>query len=126
MYFNSGRPESLRRDTLESLNALGREYLVEFHSELLLLNSHDWEENVAAAKAQALQRFREAGHRIVAVVENEPENIAAMAEADPGGKTLFLHADTLFETKRRPTPRTVSGRMTGVNYSFRSCKSNCR
>jgi hypothetical protein len=107
---NSGRPESLREDTLESLNALGREYRVEFPSELLQLNPGDFEEGVISAKAEALRHFRAAGHRIVAVVENEPENIAAMAEADTGGEILFLHADTLFESKHCPTPRTVSGR----------------
>jgi hypothetical protein len=106
---NSGRPESLREDTLKSLNTLGREYRVEFPSELLYLNPGDFEENVANSKVEALRWFREAGHRIVAVVENEPENIAAMAEADAGGEILFLHADTLFESKCRPTPRTISG-----------------
>jgi hypothetical protein len=32
-----------------------------------------------------------------------------MAEADPAGEILFLHACTLYESARTPTPRTVSG-----------------
>jgi hypothetical protein len=32
-----------------------------------------------------------------------------MAEADPAGEILFLHACTLYESARMPTPRTVSG-----------------
>jgi hypothetical protein len=47
--------------------------------------------------------------RIFAVVDNEPVNIATMAEVDPGHDILFLHADTLFESRHEPTPRTVSG-----------------
>lgn len=106
---NSGRPEALRDETLRSLNAIGAEYRVEFASGLLHMNPGGWEEGVAAAKVAALTAFRAAGYRVVAVVDNEPDNIRAMADADTAGEILFLHARTLYESKRTPTPRTVDG-----------------
>ena len=106
---NSGRPETLRAETLRSLNALGAEYRVEFTSDLLRMNPCGWEEGVAAAKVAALTAFRADDFRVVAVVDNEPDNIGAMADADEAGEILFLHARTLYESKRTPTPRTVHG-----------------
>ena len=106
---NTGRPEHLRAQTLQSLNALGGEYRVEFSSELLHMNPRAWEEGVAQTKVAALTAFCDAGYRVFAVVDNEPCNIRAMAEADAAGEILFLHAGTLYESARTPTPRTVSG-----------------
>jgi hypothetical protein len=106
---NTGRPEYLRAQTLQSLNALGGEYRVEFSSELLHMNPRAWEEGVAQTKVAALTAFAEAGYRVFAVVDNEPSNIQAMAEADAAGEILFLHACTLYESARTSTPRTVSG-----------------
>lgn len=106
---NTGRPDAIRRDTLESLNALGREYRVRFEDELLLMNPLAWEQGVQDGKARNLQLFREHGFRVVAVVDNEPSNLASMAQADTAGEILFLHAETLFESVRREIPRTVVG-----------------
>lgn len=107
---NTGRPESLRGDTLRSLNALGREYRVSFDSQLLVMNPSDWEQSVTDAKVAGLRRLREAGYRIVAVIDNEPKNIEAMVDADVDSEILFLHADTLFSSQAGTTPRTVRGR----------------
>lgn len=106
---NTGRPESLRAATLRSLNALGREYRVHFDNELLQMNPGGWGEDIPAAKIDALRAFAEAGYRVVAVVDNEPEMIQAMAAADPTGDVLFLHAQTLYESRRVASPRTVAG-----------------
>lgn len=113
---NTGRPESLRAETLRSLNSLGREYRVSFSDELLVMNPGGWADDVTEPKARGLNAFTDRGYRLVAVVDNEPENIAAMAEADTSGDTLFLHAQTLYETQRVPTPRTVEGQ----SYELRS------
>jgi len=106
---NTGRPEVIRRDTLDSLNALGREHRVVFEDELLHMNPGTWEEGVQDVKARGLQRFRELGFRVIAVLDNEPSNLASMARADPEGEILFLHAETLFESSRCEVPRTIAG-----------------
>ena len=106
---NTGRPEHLRDETLRSLNALGEEYRVVFPSELLHMNPKGWEEGVVDTKVAALDAFRREGLRVFAVVDNEPDNIRSMAEADKAGEILFLHAHTLYESRRTPTPRTVQG-----------------
>jgi phosphoglycolate phosphatase-like HAD superfamily hydrolase len=111
---NTGRPESMRRLTLASLNALGRVHRVAFDPELLFMNRTASEDDVANAKVDGLRRLEAAGYRVVAVVDNEPAMIAAMAAADGTEAVLFLHADTLFASRREPTPRTVSGSTYGL------------
>lgn len=108
---NTGRPEKLRADTLRSLNEVGAEYRVSFSSELLFMNPNDAEVAIVPTKVEGLEYFRDRGFRTFAVIDNEPENIEAMAaDGDPAGEILFLHADTIFESRPRRTPRTVSGR----------------
>lgn len=107
---NTGRPEELRAATLRCLNALGREYKVAFDDELLHMNPDGWEVDVAAHKVAVLREFQDAGYRVVAVVDNEPEMIEAMAAADTAQETLFLHAQTLYRSRRDSIPRTVAGR----------------
>jgi phosphoglycolate phosphatase-like HAD superfamily hydrolase len=106
---NTGRPETMREVTLASLNALGAVHRVRFAPELLFMNQAGFEEDVATGKVDALVRLRLAGYRIVAVVDNEPAMIRAMAEQDETGEILFLHADTIFASRREPTPRTAAG-----------------
>jgi beta-phosphoglucomutase-like phosphatase (HAD superfamily) len=106
---NTGRPEFIRRATLHAMNELGREYRVMFPDELLLMNAGGWGSDVAGAKNAALAALRARGMRVVAVVDNEPENLEAMAHADPSGEVLHLHASTIFLSARRALPRYVSG-----------------
>jgi hypothetical protein len=106
---NTGRPESLREDTLASLDALGRPHRVRFAPDLLHMNAGDWGADVAASKVAGLRAFAAAGYRTVAVFDNEPELIEAMAAADPRGEILFLHARTLYESRRSLPPGTPAG-----------------
>ena len=106
---NTGRPEALRALTLESLNLLGALHRVAFSSELLVMNPGAWEQGVKARKAEGVRYFRSLGYRVIAAVDNEPANLVAMATADDDGEILFLHADTIFESDERATPRTVRG-----------------
>lgn len=111
---NTGRAESMRELTLGSLNALGAMHRVAFEPELLFMNRTGADDDVAPAKIEGLRRLRLAGYRVVGVVDNEPALIRAMAEADETGEVLFLHADTIFASRREPTPRTVSGSTYGL------------
>lgn len=106
---NTGRPEHIRDETLASLNALGKEYRVEFSPALLLMNSGDWGEHVVDSKVAGIGFLQQAGYRVVAVVDNEPENLEAMTAADEDGEVLFLHAATIYESRRRHIPRSVTG-----------------
>ncbi len=108
---NTGRPDALRLDTLHSLNRLGKEYRVQFSSELLRMNPRDWEEDVENAKVAGLEYFRNAGYRVFAMVDNEPGNLRAIAKADPQREILLLHAVTILESRRkRPPRRSVRGK----------------
>jgi len=106
---NTGRPESVRQSTLRALNKLGDEYRVNFSSELLFMNQREWGEAVAQTKVDALGQLCERGYRVVAAVDNEPENLEAMADADLTNETLFLHASTIYLSARRPKSRLCSG-----------------
>ena len=73
-------------------------------ADLLFMNRGCEEGKVASAKIEALGQLRDAGFRVVAVVDNEPEMLQAMFEADVTGEIMFLHADTIFASRRQPTP----------------------
>ncbi|MCH8818264.1 MAG: hypothetical protein IIC92_11105 [Chloroflexi bacterium] len=101
---NTGRPEFLRADTLRSLNDLGREHNVSFRDDLLHMNPGDWEEAVGNSKANGVKRFQDAGYLVFAMVDNEPANLAAVAELDGCQDLLPLHAYTIFEGDCRELP----------------------
>ncbi|NOY38882.1 MAG: hypothetical protein GXO95_01190, partial [Nitrospirae bacterium] len=108
---NTGRPESIRRETLTTLNELGREYKAVFTNELLYMNPLDWETNIKDSKAAGVIHLQEAGYRIFAFVDNEPLNLKSVSEVDANSEILLLHADTIFESKRVQLPAvTVSGK----------------
>jgi hypothetical protein len=109
---NTGRPESWRADTMRSLSRIASDYRVTFDPELVYLNRG---ESVRAGKAAALEHFRRLGYRVFAFVDNEPENLASVGAADPGGEILLLHADTLFESSRRHLPPES---VTGTSYDL--------
>ena len=108
---NTGRPEFLRFQTLHALNELGKEYKVTFESKLLHMNTRDWDEHVPAAKLAGVRYFQEGGYHVFGFVDNEPENLKEIGDLDQDREIILLHADTLFEGKRKSLPEnTVSGR----------------
>jgi hypothetical protein len=103
---NTGRPESMRSVTLDSLNGIAASARVRFDPHLLFMRDEGM--SVAQSKVAALDRIEARGLRVVAVVDNEPENIEAMTSAG-SSDVLFLHADTIFESQRRTRQDLVSG-----------------
>ncbi len=101
---NTGRPESLLKDTLKSLNALGKEYKVRFSKALIHMNPSGWEQEVGNAKVAGVRYFQAAGYRVFAFVDNEPDNLQAVSQIDPSKEILLLHANTIFESKRTSSP----------------------
>ena len=107
---NTGRTEALRAGTLDCLNELGKEYKVRFASDLLHMRPASRDRSVPQVKADGVLRFQQAGYRVFAAVDNEPANLAAIAEVDPSHEIMLLHADTIFESQRKALPpRSVSG-----------------
>ena len=104
---NTGRAHHLRDVTLESLNTIGASYRVRFEPELLLTS--DGTTDVPSNKVAAIRELHRRGLRVVAVVDNEPENLRAMALADEHEEILFLHAETIFRSQRLLQDRVVAG-----------------
>ena len=108
---NTARPESLRHDTLESLNELGREFRARFESPLLQMNPGDGNRGAGEAKVAGVKRYLNDGYRVIAVIDSDPENLRAIAESVSQQDILLLHAKMLSQARRTVVPRgLVSGR----------------
>jgi hypothetical protein len=109
---NTGRVESLRKETVISLNKLGEEYRVQFTNDLLYMNPHEREIDVPNVKIAGVFHFQKCGYRVLAMLDNEPDNLNSISKADPEGEILLLHANTIFESKRKRLPEgTVKGKV---------------
>lgn len=108
---NTGRPESMRDPTLRCLNHLGKTHKASFTSELLFMRRADCEISaIPASKAEGVVHFQHHGYRVIAFLDNEPENLQAVASLDPSAEILLMHADTQFKSNAARLPeRAVSG-----------------
>ena len=104
---NTGRPENLRFNTLTSLNKLGRGRTVRFRDELLFMKPEDWTGDIPDAKVRGVEYFRDIGFRPIAMIDNEPENLEALARSEIGHGMLLLHADTIFKSKLTLTSHKI-------------------
>ncbi len=112
---NTGKPESIREDTLRTLNGIGREFKVAFEDEFLRMNPYGWDTEVQDAKVGAVLHFREQGYRIFAFVDHDPENLEAVAKVDPDREILLLCADSICESRRSELP---AGSVAGESYDL--------
>jgi len=55
---NTGRPDTLREETLNSLNRLGKAYKVHFSDMLLSMNSLDWEQGYRHPRLRMCEGFK--------------------------------------------------------------------
>jgi len=109
---NTGRPESIRDDTLRSLNSVGKSHDVDFTNDLLFMNPRGWNENIVAFKVAGIDYFRKKDFRVIAFIDNEPENLEAVSMYDRTGDILLLHADTVYRSGRERVPtNAVSGKL---------------
>jgi hypothetical protein len=125
---NTGRAHHMRDATLESLNTIGVAYRVRFEPEFLLTS--DGTADIPSNKVSAIGELRRRGLRIVSVVDNEPENLRAMAQADDREEILFLHAETIFRSQRpcRIDPWLVGAISSATSYriaNYRVVSSSC-
>jgi len=113
---NTGRPELLRKDTLVSLNVLGARKGVAFPRDLLFMKPDSWQGSVASLKAEGVRYFQRKGYRVCAFIDNEPENLRAVADMDGPGEILLLHADTIFKSDFRTIPdHAVQGKVYDIS-----------
>lgn len=107
---NTGRPESLRVNTLDTLNEWGKLHDVFFPDDLLYMRRSHNIDGISHAKVAGMDYFKQSGYRIFAFLDNEPENLKAVSDADPDGTILLLHADTIFKSHIDNIPkRAVKG-----------------
>ncbi len=111
----TGRPEPLRSATLRSLNRIGEAHRVIFDNDVLLMNPGEWEQNVANSKVVGLNRFREMGYHVFAMIDNEPRILEALDREVTEPEMLLLHADTIFESRTSAMP---SGIVQGKDYAL--------
>jgi len=113
---NTGRPETMRTETLQCLNRIGRPLNVVFHDHLLFMNPYGWAERIEESKVEGIEFFERRGFRVVAFVDNEPANLQAVADYDRKGGILLLHADTVFSSERGKIPdHAVSGNVYDIS-----------
>ncbi len=107
---NSSRPEHLREDTIHCLNKLGEEFRVRFSNELLFMNPENM--GVEQAKMEGVKYFQKLGYKIFAAIDNELENLKAVAQADAQQEIILLHASAIFRSKRKEAQpsRIVDGK----------------
>ncbi len=107
---NTGRPEALRFNTISSLNRLGERYSVHFSHDLLYMLPDDRPGSLPEAKVEGLRHFRSIGYRPIAMIDNEPENLEAIARHEAGRNMLLLHADTIFRSRPMfPSRKIIRG-----------------
>ena len=112
---NTGRPEALRFNTLTSLNRLGKEYRIHFRDDMLYMKPGHPEVDITSAKVMGAEYFQSRGYRIFAMVDNEPENLEALARHFTGHEMLFLHADTISRSKPTLEHRQI---VRGASYDL--------
>ncbi|MCX7858247.1 MAG: hypothetical protein N2513_09795 [Deltaproteobacteria bacterium] len=117
---NTGRPESLRFRPLSSLNFLGKESGVRFSNELLFMNKKGLSANIPLIKREGIEYFRNLGFRVFAFVDNEPENLKAVAEIDSKSEILLLHAESLFKS---PKSVMTGNFVSGIDYCVEKLRS---
>jgi len=112
---NSSRGERLRAETLRILNTLGREYRVQFSSSLLHMAQDSESRPVTAIKMDGVRHFQQNGYHVLAVVDDDGDNLRAISSLDPQGDILLLQAATIFAAKRARVP---AGAARGDSYDL--------
>jgi beta-phosphoglucomutase-like phosphatase (HAD superfamily) len=101
---NTSRSEIFREDTLRILNTLGEEYHVMFDDTLLSMNTGCPKPQ---GKVEGIRHFKDSGYHIVAVIDNERENLEAIAKNDQKGEMLLLQAEIILNSSPARRSNTI-------------------
>jgi hypothetical protein len=67
------------------------------------MNDRDWD-NAERSKIEGIRYFKDRGYRVVAMIDNEPENLEAIDESEKAEDILLLHADKLLNSRSDNLP----------------------
>lgn len=112
---NTGRLEYMRSDTLAALNRMAEAHGVHFRNELFYMRPDEWAEGVAGSKVQGVAHVQALGYRVIAFIDNEPGNLAAVAQCQGADDMLLLHPDTIYLSPLADLPPTA---ISGEAYSL--------
>lgn len=112
---NTGRPESLRFETLNTLNELGKEYRVSFSHGLLHMRQPEHGDDIGLSKLSGINYFQNAGYRVFGFVDNEPENLKRVESINESNEILLLQADTILQSQR---PSLLLNTTRGKSYDL--------
>lgn len=105
---NTGRGDKLREVTLRTLNRLGERHRVRFTDDLLYTRPENL--SIQQGKVEGICYFEQLGLQVAAMIDNEPANLLAIADAFSRQHLMLLHADTIFDSPAwRSPPNLVSG-----------------
>lgn len=91
----SGRRQQQLDHLLTMLNRLSAPYGVQFSADMLHLRPDEWPDSVAAHKVACVRKLQKSGYQIVAMLDSEPANLAAVAGADDLQPFFLMHSDTV-------------------------------
>lgn len=117
----SGRCESQRATTLLTLNTLGEPYRVYFKPDMLFMRPNDWAGSVAMYKVEAVHQLQKRGFQVVAMIDSEPENLAAIDAAETIKPIFLMHSETLRFSDPLLLPRQI---VSGSQYNIESMVPN--
>ncbi|HEX6420111.1 MAG TPA: hypothetical protein VFZ77_16540 [Acidimicrobiales bacterium] len=84
------RPAAQRAATLAELEEIGRPYRLAWDPDLVRLRPDGAAADPAAHRVDALQHWRQAGHRVVAVVDGDRTVLERLGRSGAAGDTLLL------------------------------------
>lgn len=109
---NSNRSEVIRRQTLETLNRLGKEFRIHIRDELLLMNPDRRHISSGQSKIDGIRTVTARGYRVFAMVDNEPGNLDMIAGMENSNDILLLHANRFFNfDRKRISDKLVNGKV---------------
>ncbi len=93
---NSSRPESRREETVQALRTLSRHFGLRFSEDLVFLRSGQRDpQHPHQSKVDGVEHYRRMGYRVVAVLDDDSEALAAIGTQSSSPDLLLVQAGDL-------------------------------
>ncbi len=103
VFFCTGRPEFMRKLTIENLHKILPSYRDQITNYNLHMNSRDWE-YVVQEKRRSMEQLISV-HNVIAFVDNEPSNLNGLTFLPMS--CLLVHADTTYKANQAMPDRCL-------------------